>query len=95
MMNNLINGINLCNECEELDVGYERLDSCYGIVNSVCRSGAFLTLDNGQSAFCYNAGSVPVGTKIVCTVMKLARKEEGKRMLVSMDSRVDDLEFVY
>ncbi len=57
--------------------GYERLDSCYGNVNSVCCSGAFLTLDNGESAFCYNAGSVQVGTKIICTVMKLARKEEG------------------
>jgi len=94
MMNNLINGINLYNDCSEMEVGYERLDSCYGIVNSVCCSGAFLILDNGQFAFCYNAGSVPVGTKIICSVMKLAREEEGKHMLVSMDSRVDDLELV-
>ena len=89
-MNNVIDGINLFNDCEETVIEYERLDSCYGKVDSVCRSGAFVTLDNGQNAFCYNAASLPVGTEIICTVLKKARKEEGKRMLVGMDSRVDE-----
>ena len=68
--------------------GYERYDACYGKVNSVCRAGAFVILDDGETAFCYNAAGLPLGTKIICTVLKDAR--EGKRMLVGMDSRVDD-----
>ena len=68
--------------------GYERYDACYGKVNSVCRAGAFVILDDGETAFCYNAAGLPLGTKIICTVLKDAR--EGKRRLVGMDSRVDD-----
>ena len=45
-------------------------------------------MDDGETAFCYNAAGLPLGTKIICTVLKDAR--EGKRMLVGMDSRVDD-----
>lgn len=28
--------------------GYERYDACYGKVNSVCRAGAFVILDDGE-----------------------------------------------
>lgn len=64
--------------------GYDRYDGCYGVVTGRCGKGAYLTLDNGQEAFAYRFASLLPGTKVLCTVLKLAT--EGKRMLVSIDS---------
>lgn len=65
-------------------VCYERFDGCYGEVTSSCRTGVYLTLDNGQGAFAYKFANLLPGTKVLCTVMKMPT--EGKRMLVSIDS---------
>ena len=63
---------------------YERFDGCYGEVTGSCKSGAYLTLDNGQEAFAYKFTSLLPGTKVLCTVLKMPTEE--KRMLVSIDS---------
>lgn len=77
-------------EVEEKGVqGYEVLDGCYGTVVGRCRKGAFLTLDNGEDAFAYKFGNLWPGTKVLCTVLRLAH--EGRRKLVSIDSVVHDL----
>lgn len=65
-------------------VSYERFDGCYGEVTGSCKSGAYLTLDNGQEAFAYKFTSLLPGTKVLCTVLKMPTEE--KRMLVSIDS---------
>lgn len=64
--------------------GYDVMDGCYGTVIGSCRKGAFLQLDNGQDAFAYKFANLWPGTKVLCTVRKLA--EEGRRMLVTIDS---------
>ena len=70
---------------EETQVsGYEVLDGCYGIVEGCCRKGAFLTLDNGESAFAYSFGSLLPGTEVLCTVRRLAFGDQRK--LVTIDS---------
>ena len=66
---------------------YERFDGCYGTVVGCCRSGAFLELDNGEEAFAYKFASLYPGTKVLCTVLRLA--DEARKMLVSIDSVVD------
>ncbi len=66
---------------------YERLDGCYGTVMGCCRSGAFLELDNGEKAFAYKFASLYPGTKVLCTVLRLA--DEARKMLVSIDSVID------
>ncbi len=66
---------------------YERLDGCYGTVIGCCRSGAFLELDDGEEAFAYKFASLYPGTKVLCTVLRLAN--ENRKMLVSIDSVVD------
>lgn len=63
---------------------YEQLDGCYGEVTGTCRSGAFLTLDNGETAFAYRFANLRTGTKVLCTVRRLA--EEDRKMLVTIDS---------
>lgn len=63
---------------------YERLDGCYGEVIGTCRSGAFLTLDNGEEAFAYRFASLRTGTKVLCTVRRPAK--EDLRTLVTIDS---------
>lgn len=65
-------------------VNYERFDGCYGEVTGHCKAGAYLTLDNGQKAFAYKFANLLLGTKVLCTVMKLPTDE--KLMLVSIDS---------
>ena len=76
--------------CEmEKAVGYERLDGCYGTVTGSCRSGAFLTLDNGEDAFAYKLANLRPGSVVLCTVRRLADKERGIKMLVSIDSVVE------
>lgn len=72
-------------EKEENEVqGYEVLDGCYGTVVGRCRKGAFLTLDNGEDAFAYKFANLWPGTRVLCTVLRLA--DEGRRKLVSIDS---------
>ncbi len=66
---------------------YERLDGCYGTVIGRCQSGAFLELDNGETAFAYKFASLYPGTKVLCTVLRLA--DEARKMLVSIDSVID------
>ena len=63
---------------------YEVLEGCYVTVVSRCRNGAFLTLDNGEDAFAYSFGSLYPGTKVLCTVLRLAT--ETKLKLVSIDA---------
>lgn len=63
---------------------YEVFDGCYGTVVGRCQKGAFLTLDNGEDAFAYKFGNLCPGTKVLCTVLRLA--DEGRRKLVSIDS---------
>lgn len=64
--------------------GYDVLDGCYGTVVSRCQKGAYLTLDNGESAFAYKFGNLWPGTKVLCTVLKLAT--DDRLMRVSVDS---------
>ena len=68
------------------DQGYDVMDGCYGTVTGRCQKGAFLTLDNGEAAFAYKFGNLWPGTKVLCTVLRLA--EEGRRKRVSIDSVV-------
>lgn len=70
--------------------GYERFDVCYGVVDCVCRAGAYITLDNNEKAFSYDCASLPIGAKILCTVLRTAQNAKGKRMVVSFDSRLED-----
>lgn len=67
---------------------YERFDGCYGKVTGRCKAGAYLTLDNGQEAFAYKFSNLILGTRVLCTVIKMPTNE--KLMLVSIDS-VDGL----
>ncbi len=67
---------------------YEQFDGCYGKVTGRCKTGAYLTLDNGQEAFAYKFSNLILGTKVLCTVIKMPTNE--KLMLVSIDS-VDGL----
>ena len=70
---------------EEAEVsGYDVFDGCYGIVESCCRKGAFLALDNGEPAFAYRFGNLRPGTEVLCTVRKLAT--DDRRKLVTIDS---------
>ena len=39
-------------------VSYERFDGCYGEMTGSCKSGAYLTLGNGQEAFAYKFASL-------------------------------------
>lgn len=92
-MERLVNGVKLFNtEYEESYIEYDYLDECSGTIDSVSRYGAYLTLDNGEKAFSYDCACLPVGTQIICTVLKQAK--EGKRKLVGFDSRVDEYELV-
>ncbi|MBQ8611536.1 MAG: hypothetical protein IJ412_07500 [Oscillospiraceae bacterium] len=66
---------------------YEVYDGCYGIVEGSCRSGSYLKLDNGEDAFAFKFTSLRKGTKVLCTVLRLA--SEGRDKLVSIDSIVE------
>lgn len=67
--------------------GYEKYDGCYGTVTRRCGNNVHLKLDNGQDAFAFKFGSLLPGTKVLCTVYKLAT--EDKDMVVSIDSVVE------
>lgn len=69
---------------EKENQGYEVMDGCYGTVVGRCQKGAFVTLDNGEDAFAYKFANLWPGTKVLCTVLRLA--DEGRRKLVSIDS---------
>lgn len=71
-------------ELNQEQSGYDVLDGCYGTVTGCCRKGAFLQLDNGEEAFAYKFANLLAGTKVLCTVRRLA--DEGRRMLVTIDS---------
>lgn len=72
---------------EEEYSGYEPLDGCFGQIVGTCRKGAFLTLDNGQEAFAYHMANLRIGSKVLCTVLKLPRDE--RKMLVCVDSVIE------
>lgn len=61
---------------------YERYDECYGRVTSRCRSGAFVELDNGESAFAYKYANLVPGSKVICSILKPAA--ENLRTMVSI-----------
>lgn len=63
---------------------YEKYDGCCGRVIGRCRTGSYLTLDNGQEAFAYKFACLPIGSEVLCTVLRLAN--EDRRMLVSIDA---------
>ena len=63
---------------------YDVFDGCFGTVKSCCKKGAFLDLDNGELAFAYSFGNLVPGTKVLCTVRRMARGE--LRKLVTIDS---------
>ena len=71
------------NDCHNVEK-YEVLDGCYGTVVGRCQKGAFVTLDNGEEAFAYRFANLWPGTKVLCTVLRLA--DESRRKLVSIDS---------
>ena len=69
---------------EKENQSYEVMEGCYGTVVGRCQKGAFVTLDNGEDAFAYKFANLWPGTKVLCTVLRLA--DEGRRKLVSIDS---------
>lgn len=71
------------NNCHNVEK-YEVFDGCYGTVVGRCQKGAFVTLDNGEDAFAYRFANLWPGTKVLCTVLRLA--DESRRKLVSIDS---------
>lgn len=94
-MDTFINGINPYNtQLLEEVTRYERWDECKGKIDSICKAGAFITLDNGEKAFSYECGCLPVGTQIICTVLRKEKEEQNKKMLVGFDSLVDEYEKV-
>lgn len=63
---------------------YDRYDCCFGMIKDRTRVGAYLTLDNGETAFAYQFSNLLPGTKVLCTVLKLATDTKFK--LVSIDA---------
>ena len=66
---------------------YEVMDGCYGKVIDRCKNGVYLSLDNGEIAYAYKFGNLRIDTRVLCTVLKLAKAD--KRKLVSIDSVVE------
>lgn len=63
---------------------YVRGDSCYAIIVGHNSKGSYLELDNGQRAFAYNAGNLPNGAKIICTIAYSAKAE--RKALAKLES---------
>lgn len=78
---------NEINRNEVMRKEYEKGDCCYATITSRNSKGTYLELDNGQSAFAYNAANLRNGVKILCTIVKPATME--KYILVRMDSICD------
>lgn len=68
---------------EEAYTGFEALDGCYGTVTGRNRSGAYLTLDNGQTAFAYKFANLFPGTRVLCTFLR--KPTDLRSALVSID----------
>lgn len=67
------------------EIRYEKFDGCYGKVTSRNASGSYITLDNGELAFAFGFYLFS-GSSILCTVLRPAVPEEGKRARVSVDT---------
>ena len=65
---------------------YDLYDAAYGVVTCCSRSGAYLTLDNGEDAFAYKAANLRPGTKVLCSVTRLAKPDRGWLKLVCIES---------
>lgn len=71
---------------ETQNTQYDVLDGCFGTVVGRNRKGAYLKLDNGEDAYAHKFGNLLPGSKVLCTVLKLAKEDRLK--LVSIDSVV-------
>ena len=65
-------------------IHYDLFDMCYGKITARCKQGAYLELDNGETAFAYKISNVPLGSKVLCSILRKA--QEDRKMLVSVDS---------
>lgn len=63
---------------------YSVHDGCFGIVVDSISAGVFIELDNGEIAFSYQYGNLPVGSKIICTVLK--DETSTRHKLVTVDT---------
>ena len=68
---------------EETYNGFEAMEGCYGTVTGRNRSGAYLTLDNGQAAFAYKFANLFPGTRVLCTFLR--QPTDLRSALVSID----------
>ena len=69
-----------------MENSYSIHDGCFGVIIGLCTKGAFLILDNGEEAFSYDMANLSVGTRVLCTVSRLAT--ENLLMRVKFDSVV-------
>lgn len=69
------------------DEDFNVKDDVYGTVIGSCSKGIFLRMDNGQEAFAY-FNILGIGTRVRCSVRRKAN--ESRRMLVSVDSLIND-----
>ena len=51
---------------------YEKFDSCYGTVQCTTHKGAYLQLDNGETAFAYSFNHLNLGDTVLCSIRKPA-----------------------
>ena len=66
---------------------YERGEAAYGKILTYGKSGAYVRLDNRTTAFAFNAGCLPIGTRVICSIYREAR---GNRLaVVVMESVLD------
>ncbi len=65
----------------------QKFDSAYGVVTSHNSKGAYVELDNGEVAFCFSAGNVPINRRIICSVRRPATDE--RHCLVKLESVCD------
>ena len=70
----------------EMQDAYQVFDSCYATITCCSRKGAYLLLDNGEQAFAFGSANLRPGTAVLCSIMKRAKPDTGKLMLVSVDS---------
>ena len=68
-------------------VEYEKFDECYGIIEKEDTKKVYLKLENGEKAFAFNMFNFLPGTKVLCSIKKLASAK--KDILVSIDSVVE------
>ena len=71
------------------ETDYERFDSFYGTVTGHSRSGIYVSIDGPEmkeDASSYTVSNLPNGTRVLCSLQRIANPSTGKRMLVSIDS---------